>query len=197
TYLWIGVVAFTATMLIGVLGAVGENTTRSILVFHMISQIGYILLGVALFTQFGLMAGIFYLIHHMIVKASLFLSTGAIEHTHGTGTLNHLGGIGRKEPLIALVFMAAALSLAGLPPFSGFVAKLTLVIGAVDAGQWVAAVIMIVVSLITLMSMLKIWGGVFWREDPAHEADAEEGGATPATGGATAVATARVRPLVL
>ncbi|GHC71931.1 cation:proton antiporter [Nocardiopsis terrae] len=169
-FLWIGVVAFTLTMVIGVLGAVGENTTRSILVFHMISQIGYILLGVALFTELGLMAGIFYLIHHMIVKASLFLSTGAIEHTYGTGALDRLGGIAQREPLLALVFMGAALSLAGLPPFSGFVAKLTLVTAAVDDAQWTAVAVMIAVSLITLMSMLKIWGGVFWgREPKPHE----------------------------
>ena len=172
-FLWIGVVAFTLTMLIGVMGAVGENTTRSILVFHMISQIGYILLGVALFTEIGLMAGIFYLIHHMIVKASLFLSTGAIEHTHGTGALDRLGGIAKREPLLGLVFMGAALSLAGLPPFSGFVAKLTLVIAAVDDAQWTAAAVMIVVSLITLMSMLKIWGGVFWGKGPEGGLDEE------------------------
>lgn len=168
-FLWIGVVAFTLTMLIGVMGAVGEGTTRSILVFHMISQIGYILLGVALFTELGLMAGIFYLIHHMIVKASLFLSTGAIEHTYGTGALDRLGGIAKREPLLALVFMGAALSLAGLPPFSGFVAKLTLVVAAVDDAQWTAMAVMIAVSLITLMSMLKIWGGVFWGKAPDED----------------------------
>ena len=178
-FLWIGVVAFTLTMLIGVMGAVGEGTTRSILVFHMISQIGYILLGVALFTELGLMAGIFYLIHHMIVKASLFLSTGAIEHTYGTGALDRLGGIAKREPLLALVFMGAALSLAGLPPFSGFVAKLTLVTAAVEDGQWTAMAVMIAVSLITLMSMLKIWGGVFWGKEPQADDDT-----APATAGA-------------
>ena len=194
TYLWIGVTAFSATMLIGVLGAVGENHTRSILVFHMISQIGYILLGVALFTRFGLMAGIFYLIHHMIVKASLFLSTGAVEHTHGTGALDRLGGIGRRQPLIALVFMAAALSLSGLPPFSGFVAKLTLVIGAVEAGQWAAAAIAIMVSLITLMSMLKIWGGVFWGTPPETEHLPDRNGTSEGSEGAVGTVTRTEAP---
>ena len=173
-YLWIGVAAFGATMLVGVLGAVGEETTRSILVFHMISQIGYILLGVALFTELGLTAGIFYLIHHMIVKASLFLSTGAIEQTHGTGALDRLGGIAAREPLLAIAFMVAALSLAGIPPFSGFVAKLTLVAGAFQAGEWLVAVIAVAVSLITLMSMLKIWGSVFWGEEPEAERPVDE-----------------------
>ncbi|WP_017577132.1 monovalent cation/H+ antiporter subunit D family protein [Nocardiopsis kunsanensis] len=184
TYLWIGVVVFGATMVVGVLAAVGEETTRSILVFHMISQIGYILLGVALFTELGLTAGIFYLVHHMIVKASLFLSTGAIEKAHGTGALDRLGGIAAREPLLAIAFMVAALSLAGIPPFSGFVAKLALVAAAFQAGEWVVAVVAVAVSLVTLMSMLKIWGGVFWGVAP-EEADRPvhgphtEAGSTP------------------
>ena len=193
-FLWIGVVAFSLTMAVGVLGAVGENTTRSILVFHMISQIGYILLGVALFTELGLMAGIFYLIHHMIVKASLFLSTGAIEHTHGTGALDRLGDIARREPLLALVFLAGALSLAGLPPFSGFVAKLTLVAGALEAGEWAAAATAVAVSVITLMSMLKIWGSAFWGTPPD---EARDEGAAGSDGGVVVRDPPRVRPLLL
>ncbi|TCP52988.1 multisubunit sodium/proton antiporter MrpD subunit [Tamaricihabitans halophyticus] len=164
-WLWIGVLIFSATMIIGVFGAVGAGTTRSILAFHMVSQIGYILLGVALFTEAGLTAGIFYLLHHMIVKASLFLSTGAIEVRYGTGTIGQLSGIAKREPVIAVAFFIAALSLAGLPPFSGFVAKLSLIIASVDAGQIAAAVVMLLVSLITLLSMLKIWSGVFWGKD--------------------------------
>ncbi|GAB3047896.1 monovalent cation/H+ antiporter subunit D family protein [Sediminivirga luteola] len=160
-YLWIGLVVFSLTMAIGVLGAVGEQTTRSILAFHMISQIGYILLGVALFTEAGLTAGIFYLLHHMIVKASLFLSTGAVEEHYGTGNLDRLRGLVRKEPVIAASFFIAALSLAGLPPFSGFIAKLTLVLATVEAGHMTVVAVALAVSLITLLSMLKIWNAVF------------------------------------
>ena len=170
-FLWVGIAIFSATMLVGVLGAVGENTMRSILVFHMVSQIGYILLGVALFTRLGLTAGIFYLIHHMIVKASLFLSTGALEDTYGTKSLSEISGVARRQPLVGAVFIGAALSLAGMPPFSGFVAKLSLLWGAAEAGEWIAFAIAIAVSLITLMSMLKIWAGPFW------------GGNEPAAGG--------------
>ncbi|MFX0539687.1 monovalent cation/H+ antiporter subunit D family protein [Ornithinimicrobium sp. Y1847] len=168
-YLWIGLVLFTLTMVIGVMGAVGEATTRSILAFHMVSQIGYILLGVALFTPAGLAAGIFYLLHHMIVKASLFLSTGAIEERYGTNKLSVLKSRLRKEPLIAASFLIAALSLAGLPPFSGFVAKLTLIVATVEAGHIWVAVAALVVSLITLMSMLKIWDAVFASSRPDED----------------------------
>lgn len=191
-FLWIGVTLFCVTMVIGVLGAVGENTTRSILAFNMVSGIGYILLGVALFTEAGLAAGIFYLIHHMIVKASLFLSTGAIEVRYGTGDLGVLGGLAKREPVIAAVFFIGALSLAGLPPFSGFVAKYALVAASLDAGQIIAAALMIVVSLLSLLSMLKIWSGMFWGGDTAG-GDATR--AQPADGPPTAVRTAE-RPKI-
>ena len=170
-FLWIGLVVFSLSMVVGVLGAVGETTTRSILAFHMVSQIGYILLGVALFGPLGLTAGIFYLIHHMIVKASLFLSTGAIEVRYGTGQLSKLHGMARREPWVAVAFFAAALSLAGLPPFSGFVAKLSLIMAAIDSDQIAVAVIAIAVSILTLLSMLKIWSAVFWGKPSTDEPD--------------------------
>lgn len=164
-YLWVGVVAFSLTMVVGVLGAVGENRGRTVLAFHMVSQIGYILLGVALFGPLGLTAGIFYLLHHMIVKASLFLSVGAVEERFGTDRLGRVGGLVRRDPLLAVAFFIAALSLAGLPPFSGFVAKYSLILASIEATQIAAAVVMVAVSLVTLLSMLKIWSGMFWGKD--------------------------------
>lgn len=165
-FLWIALLLTSLTMIVGVLGAIGEGTTRSILVYHMVSQIGYILIGVGLFTELGLTAAIFYLLHHMVVKASLFLSTGAIEETYGTGELSQLGGMLKREPWVAATFMVAALSLAGMPPFSGFVAKFTIIWATLQEGHiWVAAAA-IVVSILTLLSMLKIWNGVFMGPEP-------------------------------
>lgn len=161
TWLIIILVITSLSMVVGVMGAMGESTMRSVLVFHMVSQIGYILIGVGLFTQLGLTAGIFYLLHHSIIKASLFLSTGAIEQTYGTGQLDQLGGLRTREPLITVAFAVAALSLAGLPPFSGFVAKFSVILASIEAGALAVSVIAVVVSLFTLLSMLKIWASVF------------------------------------
>lgn len=196
-WLWLGVLIFSVTMVIGVLGAVGETTTRSILAFHMVSQIGYILLGVAIFTQAGLAAGIFYLVHNMIVKTALFLSTGAIEHRYGTGTIGALSNIARVEPVVATAFFIAALSMAGLPPFSGFVAKLCLVMAALEVGQIAAVVVMILVSLITLLSMLKIWSGVFWGTPPPTPPDKPDQPMTPSAAAScaeTAAVATQQRP---
>ncbi|NED95806.1 monovalent cation/H+ antiporter subunit D family protein [Phytoactinopolyspora alkaliphila] len=175
------------TMVVGVFGALGENSMRAILAFHMVSQVGYIALGLGFFGVAGMAASIFYLLHHTIVKASLFLSAGAIETHYGTDRLDRLGGLARREPLLAAAFLAAALSLAGIPPFSGFFAKFTLIRASMDAGEYLAAGVAVAVSLFTLLSMLKIWNSTFWGPDvPAGTADmaindASKGGAMTTT----------------
>jgi multicomponent Na+:H+ antiporter subunit D len=151
-----------ASMIIGVLGALGENTIRGVLTFHMISQMGYILVGVVLAGAVGMAAVVFYLVHHTIVKTSLFLTGGTVEHEEGTGIIRRLGGLARSHPIASVAFLLAALSLVGLPPFSGFWAKLGVLTAAAESGAVVVFVVALVVSLGTLASMLKLGTGVFW-----------------------------------
>lgn len=157
----IALAVFTLSMIVGVLAAIGENDSRSILSFHMVSQIGYVLLGLALFTPAGLAAGVFYLVHNILAKGALFLSVAAVEDRYGRSSLGTVTGLLRREPLTAAAFFGAAISLAGLPPFSGFVAKLAIITASFSAGQWLVGAAALGVSLYTLMSMLKIWGGTF------------------------------------
>ncbi|MFB9838127.1 monovalent cation/H+ antiporter subunit D family protein [Actinoallomurus acaciae] len=163
-YRWVIMTAALLTMVIGVLGAVGEQSMRGILSFHMVSQIGYILLGLALFTLPGLTAAIFYMVQYILVKAALLACAGGVETTYGTGRLDRLDELARRNPLPAGVFMVAALSLAGLPPLSGFVAKLSLIRAAADRSDHVAVAVATAVSLFTLLSMIKIWAGAYWGE---------------------------------
>ncbi|MDS1269912.1 monovalent cation/H+ antiporter subunit D family protein [Lipingzhangella sp. LS1_29] len=191
-FLGVAVAIMVATMVIGVLGAVGESTMRSILTLHMVSQIGYILLGLALFGPLGLAAGIFYLLHNTVVKGALFLATGAVEQTYGTQRVYDLGGVARKEPLVAFAFVGAALALTGIPPFSGFAAKYLLLHASISAEQYGAAVAIVLVSLFTLLSMIKIWSNVFWgplkREPESHPGGDTETSGTEADS-STAMAT--------
>ncbi|HVM15771.1 MAG TPA: Na+/H+ antiporter subunit D [Egibacteraceae bacterium] len=151
-----------ATMVVGVLGAVAQNDIKRILSFHIVSQIGYMILGLGLFTVAGLAGAIFYVIHHIVVKTALFCVGGAVEHGWGSSRLDELSGVGRQAPLLALLFGVAALSLAGLPPFSGFVAKLALVEAGLAGGHYTVVTAALVVSMLTLYSMSKIWAGAFW-----------------------------------
>jgi multicomponent Na+:H+ antiporter subunit D len=157
-------VAAGLTMVVGVLGAVGKGDVRGILAFHMVSQVGYLVLPLGLWTSAAVTAGTFYLLQYVAVKGALFLAAGAIETLTGTGRLSELGGMARSRPMLAAGFMVCALALAGLPPTSGFVGKYLLVLAAFEAGAVFAGAVAVLVSLFTLLSMVKIWNGVFWGE---------------------------------
>jgi len=154
------------TMIVGVLGAIGRERVTEILSFHIVSQIGYMIMGLALFDSMGLAGGIFYILHHIVVKTSLFLSAGALRFFDDTDSLRDLGGVARERPVQSAAFMVAALSLAGLPPLSGFFAKLILLRAAFATGEYWIAGVAIAVSFLTLASMVKIWNGVYWGERP-------------------------------
>ena len=149
-------------------GAASQNELRRILSFHIISQIGYMILGLALFTTLGLLGGIFYVIHHIIVKANLFFVSGAVNRLAGSTDLQTLGGLYRDKPLLAALFFVPAFffSLAGFPPLSGFWAKLLLLQASVDSDEFVLAGVALVVGLLTVFSMTKIWLNAFWKARP-------------------------------
>jgi multicomponent Na+:H+ antiporter subunit D len=163
-----------ATMVIGVLGAIIQNDIKRILSFHIVSQIGYMVMGLGLFTLAGLAGAVLYIVHHIVVKTTLFLVAGLVEQRAGTGALARLSGMVRIEPLVAVLFLLPALSLAGIPPFSGFVAKLALIDAGMSSGAYVIVGVSLAVSLLTLFSMTKIWANVFWGppeiERPARPA---------------------------
>ncbi len=159
------------TMLVGVAGALSQDDVKRILSFHIVSQIGYMLMGLGLFTEIGIAAAIFYMVHHIPVKTVLFLVGGLIEDDQGTSDLDRVGGLAAKRPLLALFFAIPALSLAGIPPFSGFVAKYALIDEAIALESIFITVAALIAGALTLLSMSKIWLGVFWGTDPDdHEA---------------------------
>jgi multicomponent Na+:H+ antiporter subunit D len=159
------------TMLTGVLGAVAQNEVRRILSFHIISQIGYMIMGLAIFTPLALAGAVFYIFHHVVVKTNLFLVAGMMERAGGTGDLTQLGSLYRRMPFLAILFLIPALSLAGLPPLSGFFAKLSLLQAGLAEDQFWLVGVALFVSLLTLYSMTKIWTLGFWK--PAPEEDAQ------------------------
>jgi len=151
------------TMITGVLGAVAQNEFRRILSFHIVSQIGYMIMGLGLFTPLALAGSIFYIIHHIIVKTNLFLVSGLVYRVHGSYDLKDLGGIYRAMPWLSLLFLIPALSLAGMPPLSGFVAKFSLIKAGLAQGSFLIVAVALAVGLLTLFSMTKIWNEAFWK----------------------------------
>ncbi len=155
-----------ATMLTGVLGAAAQMDFRKILSFHIISQIGYMIMGLALNSSLAIAGSIFYIFHHIIVKTNLFLVSGAVNKIGGTYKLKKLGSIHKLYPMLGLLFLIPALSLAGIPPLSGFWAKFTLIKAGIDLKQYFIVIIALTVGLLTLFSMTKIWNEVFWKKAP-------------------------------
>jgi multicomponent Na+:H+ antiporter subunit D len=161
-------VAAALTMLVGVLGAIAQDDVKRILSFNIVSHIGFMVMGLGFFTAQGLAAAVFYVVHHIVAKTSMFLTGGLIEHVGGSGRLNRLGGMVQRAPVVAVLFLVPALSLAGIPPLSGFVAKFALVDAGISGRSYAVVAISVLVSLLTLFSMMKIWSGVFWG--PLEEA---------------------------
>jgi multicomponent Na+:H+ antiporter subunit D len=129
-------------------------------------------MGLGIFTASALGGAVFFIFHVSIAKASLFLVSGAAQRLHGTYDLKRLGGLYQAQPALAMLLLVSAMSLAGLPPFSGFFAKLGLVRAGLDAGQYLIVAVALGVSLLTLFSMVKIWGEAFWK--PIPEQNVEE-----------------------
>jgi multicomponent Na+:H+ antiporter subunit D len=159
------------TMVVGVLGAIAQGDVKRILSFHIISQVGYMVMGLAFFTVAGLAAAVLFIVHNVVVKSTLLLTGGLIEHVGGSSRLARVGGLQHRAPMLAVLFLLPALSIAGIPPLSGFVGKLALVESGFDVGQYTVVGVSLAVSLLTLFSMTKIWAGSFWGEpdeDPEH-----------------------------
>ena len=176
-------VSAAATMFLGVLGAVSMHTVRRILSIHIISQVGYMLMGIGLgmaavaglqsvagldttaayqSKELALAGAIFFIIHNMVVKCCLFLCGGLMIQHAGSDDLNKIGGLLKRDPWLAALFLVAALSLAGLPPLSGFFGKWVLIQEGFGQHQYGVTAFAVATSLLTLLSMLKIWSYGFW-----------------------------------
>ncbi|WP_019956355.1 Na+/H+ antiporter subunit D [Yoonia vestfoldensis] len=154
------------TMVTGVLGAAAQSDFRKILSFHIISQIGYMILGLAIYTPLAIVGAVFYLVHHIIVKANLFLIAGISQRLTGGSDVFKIGGLYKSSPFLAVLFLIPAFSLAGFPPLSGFWAKYIIVKASLDESLWIVAFIALAVGLMTIYSMTKIWAEAFWKDHP-------------------------------
>jgi multicomponent Na+:H+ antiporter subunit D len=153
-------------MLTGVLGAMSQTHLRRILAFLLISQMGAMLLGLSLATENGLAASFIFMIHDALVLTALLSIGGNVELLFRTGDIQRMGGLARHEPLLALLWFLASLSLAGIPPLGGFFARLMLLQVTLEQQAYLAAGLVSFVYLCSLLPLLKIWHTVFWKKLP-------------------------------
>lgn len=170
-YGWLAILA-GFTMVLGVFGAVSRNFIRGILSWHIISQIGYMVLAIGFFTKEAIAAALLYVVHNIFAKGTLFLIGGTAATLHrGTDNLERMGGLWKRAPFLGVCFLFQALALAGVPPLSGFWGKLMIFAEGVRVESWVLLGAALFTGLLTTYSMLKIWNGAFWA--PAQETLAE------------------------
>jgi multicomponent Na+:H+ antiporter subunit D len=149
-------------MFFGVLGAAAQDDFRRILSFHIVSQIGYMIMGLALYTPLAIAGAIYFIIHNILAKMNLFLVSGIVKETNGHYLLKKLGGVYNRFPLISLLFAISAFSLAGVPPLSGFWGKFILAKAGLAVEEYFVVAVSLLVGFLTLYSMTKIWKAIFW-----------------------------------
>jgi multicomponent Na+:H+ antiporter subunit D len=124
------------------------------------------IMGLALYTPIAIAGAVFYIIHHIIVKANLFLVGGYLQRLHGSDALAKLGGAHKATPWLGILFLIPAFSLAGFPPLSGFWGKFLVIKASLQVEHYVLAGTALFVSLLTIFSMTKIWAEAFWKAAP-------------------------------
>ncbi|RLQ96504.1 Na+/H+ antiporter subunit D [Falsibacillus albus] len=161
THQILGVLA-VLTIIAGIIGAIAFWDVKKIIIYNIIIAVGVITFGISVMTKESLTGSVFYLIHDMIMKAALFLLVGIITTIAGTSNLRKISGLIKFYPALGWIFFIASLSLAGIPPLSGFVGKLLIVKGGFEEHQYVGAAVVLMSSLFVLYSVIKIFLNGFW-----------------------------------
>ncbi len=159
TLMWLGGIS----ALLGVLAALSQYELRRLLSFHSVSQVGYIVLALGLQTVFGIAAAIFFALHHSLVKFTLYLVADELERSNNSQDLRQMDFRRPGKVVLATAFGIAAFALAGIPPLSGFFGKLAVFWATFESGEWIGLALLVVASVFTLASMLKIWRFAFQR----------------------------------
>ena len=161
THSLIGILA-GISMLLGAIGAVAYWDIKRILTYNVIISIGLILAGFASFNQIGLTGSVYYIVHDMLVKALIFLAGGTVIYVTGTSKIREISGLIQLHPQLGWMFFIGTLSLAGIPPLSGFVGKVLITGGTFQADYFWLGGIGLLTSLMALYSLMKIFMNCFW-----------------------------------
>jgi len=142
-------------MLWGIAACAVQDDLKRLLAYSSFSQIGYVLLGLAIGTPLGIFGALFHMLNHALAKGLLFFAAGSVEHGARGRSLTRLSGLRAQMPITSAVFFVGALALGGMPGLNGFLSKVTIFIAAADAGMWVALVAGVITGLLTLVVLVR------------------------------------------
>lgn len=152
------------TIIAGCIGALAYFDVKKIIIYNIVIAVGVILFGTSQMNEVALMGSVFYLIHDILIKGSLFLLAGVIIAITGTSDLRKMGGLIKSYPVLGWTFLVAAFGLVGIPPLSGFIGKLLIVQGGFEANNLWGSIFILASSLIVLLSVIRIFIYAFWGE---------------------------------
>ena len=157
---WRQIVIFMsiASMFLGAVGAIGQSNVKRLLAYSSINNIGFVLIGLAAASAAGASAVLLYLAIYLVMTLGAFLCVLALTDVDGKPVekLEDLGGLARTRPWLSVALSIFMLSLAGLPPLFGFMAKLAVFNAAVDSGLWLLAVLGVIASVVAAYYYLRI-----------------------------------------
>jgi multicomponent Na+:H+ antiporter subunit D len=160
------------TILVGSIVALSKDNLKARLAYSTVSQLSYVILGVALLNPIGVSGGLFHIAAHAFSKITLFFCAGAIYVTTHKKDISEMGGLGRQMPWTFGAFALAALSMIGVPPVAGFTSKLYLLVGSLDAGSIGILVVLIASALLNAAYFAPVVYHAFFGQPPAATAAA-------------------------
>ncbi|MCK5096773.1 MAG: monovalent cation/H+ antiporter subunit D family protein, partial [Desulfobacteraceae bacterium] len=152
------------TMLTGSFFAISEDNLKRRLAYSTISQLSYILFGIALLTPFGIQGAMIHIPFHGFMKITLFLCAGAILVISGQKQISQLSGIGKKMPITMTAFAIGAAGMCGIPPVAGFISKWFLCMGTIQAGAYVFLCVILVSSILDVIYFFPIVRAAFFKK---------------------------------
>lgn len=161
------------TIVYGSIRALSQDDLKKRLAFSTVSQVSYIVLGIALGSPLAALGGIVHLVHQGVMKITLFFGAGNLAETLGIHRIREMDGVARRMPWTMAAFTLAALGMIGVPPVAGFVSKWFLGLGALEADAPLVIAVLVASSLLNAAYFLPIIYRAWFREPVAAWSNAE------------------------
>ncbi|MBN2287127.1 MAG: hypothetical protein JXQ26_09030 [Tissierellales bacterium] len=162
------------TIIMGSFLAISQKNLKKRLAYSTVSQLGYIMIGLVVFTPDTLTGGLLHMLFHAFIKITLFFCIGAVMHYEHKTELAEIEGIGKRMPITMTCFSISSLCLIGIPPTNGFVSKWFLAIGGIKSGNYIIPIILLLSALFTAAYLLPIFTTAFFKGPPIRETVVKE-----------------------
>lgn len=153
-------------IILGSVMAIAQDDFRRMLAYSSVAQIGYIAVGLAIGSIYGLIGAVLHIINHAFMKGSLFMVIGGIQYRFGEFRISQLGQIGKKMPFTVFTLCVAALGMIGIPPTGGFFSKWYIMLGSMQTGQYIYVAVLVLSSLLNAVYFFRVLENVFINPDP-------------------------------